>query len=368
MATPKKKQGNVIKVGDSWMTLAEANKKVKSGELNAKNVLKSWNSRLEDRQNAPDDIKAEQGWDTKQYAKNLVERRIALNDPLLSNEELVRAFPQHNKETTAREAHNQDNRRKDRLEAARKELTDGTYDPAYSSEGAVGPDGKRSGPIEVPLQTMESVSSGDVLPWTGERDASYMPPPSELEPLGGFHSAPPTDAVEDPNQRNLNRQVFASELRDALGGKTEGQMYSVMTDDMQSKADKLGLSAGQVSSFLKKEFGKQEADRKEKDRLARYNEFYDRTTGAGSGLAGRKRKMYARNAGLNRAIQLRKKGFGSAAERLALGAASSLEAQGPAVASQGYLQALEDNKAQANRQRAINQQLGVKLLAGLQNI
>ena len=361
---PNKKQPDVINVGGTWMPLSEANKQVKAGGLTGKAVAQAWSSREKDRQKAPDEIKAAQGWDTNKYARSLVEKRDAQANPLLSNAEMVGANPKDNPNTTQFAAHNKDDIRGANLAAARAELEGGV-------EGAVGPDGKTSGPIEVPLETMDYVSSSDA-PYTREdpplshltSDAPYTtndPPLShltsgDLEPRGDSYSAPPTD---------LNRQVFASELRGALGGKTEGQMHSVMSADRQAKAEKLGISAGQVSSFLQKEFGKQGAEQKEKDRLAKYNEFYDRTTGAGSGLAGRKRKLYARNAGLKRAIQLRKKGFGSAAERLALGAASSLEAQGPAVASQGYLQAVEDNKAQASRQRSINQQLGVKLLAGL---
>ena len=235
--------------------------------------------------------------------------------------------------------------------------------------GAVGPDGKTSGPIEVPLETMEYVTE-DVAPKKETVDQNIMGLLNKgIVQKGNVYSYNPTQAEADKETLVSNRQDLFHEMK---GWAQRG--YGAASDEMKAVREE-ALSRYGVSpeafdtAFGKTDLGKKEQRaQKEKDRLARYNEFYDRTMGAGSGLAGRKRKLYARNAELKRAIQLRKKGFGSAAERLALGAASSLEAQGPAVASQGYLQALEDNKAQANRQRAINQQLGVRLLAGLQNI
>ena len=128
------------------MPLSEANKQVKAGGLTGKAVAQAWSSREKDRQKAPDEIKAAQGWDTNKYARSLVEKRDAQANPLLSNAEMVGANPKDNPNTTQLAAHNKDDIRGANLAAAQSALAANSF----ASRGMILSDGIRAAAARTP--------------------------------------------------------------------------------------------------------------------------------------------------------------------------------------------------------------------------
>lgn len=335
---------NLIKVNDKWVSLQKANTELRKGNIDKETLLSSWNSRIKDREGADPKIKEKYGWDTADYKQRVLEAEEAKADPMLSAVETKTAFPEINKGVSLKKAEALDVERGKSLANIQQNIASlkGEQPPMQQGGARYGFLGKLED-IE-PTKEFEGGFGGE--------ESRY-----------GFTGRPEEKPKQSIEERTLGRQKFASELKEAMAGKPKSDLASLMTEDVRGKASELGLTTGQVGSFLKKEFGKTEMEQFKRDRDVRAKKFFEEMSQ--KRMSAQRRPTYSRFGELRRATQLRKRGFGRAADAVAARFALSPEAKAPAVASQAFLKERERIGEEARRAQGIKTRLTETLLRNL---
>ena len=108
------------------------------------------------------------------------------------------------------------------------------------------------------------------------------------------------------------------------------------------------------------------ANRDARKQKANSNKFFDgvgnSNSSLGGGRLGERRRLFSRRGKLRLAEQLRKRGFGRAAEAVALDYARSPEASAPSIMTPELRAKMEQDSETASQLRSMNEQLIERLM------
>lgn len=171
-----------------------------------------------------------------------------------------------------------------------------------------------------------------------------------------------SDARMKAAQDNLEqRRMLRGRITEAFGRGLSKENLDKEIGMMRGEAANLDIDPAAFDREVGEEQGL--LDRQD-SRNRRYEDFFARANDPNRTLgSGSRRQVYSRNRGLRLAKQLRKQGFGKAAEAAALDYARSPEAMAPAVSTPAMRQQREIDSSRASEIREMNRGLTQLLLA-----
>lgn len=180
----------------------------------------------------------------------------------------------------------------------------------------------------------------------------------EVEEVEEVEVARPEDnyyETEAGSDERKQRIALRNQITDAFQIQNEDIRRASLNELANKGVNEMGIAPELFEREVQEADAENTAAMAEQKRKDDYNRFFEsrsRTLGV-----GQKRQLYSRRKKMRIADQLRKKGYGKAAEQLALDYGRSAEASAPAISTPAMRQRRMADRAEADEVRQMNQGL-----------